>query len=180
MTNISKFHYLKMSVISDVALLLNRFKISPESYDDAWKMLLTEYDDKRALIHTHLQSFICFPKGKSDIATELKKLRDTVSVALAVLSNMGCQISYWDSILVFIITEKLGSKTRAKWNLKRGNTREYVSYQELDTFLSTVFVGLSTLRMRLIPLSIIREIKVVPSLIIYRFKNVSIIPAYII
>ncbi|KAH0944749.1 hypothetical protein HN011_007919, partial [Eciton burchellii] len=77
--------------------------------------------------------------GKSDIATELKKLRDTVSVALAVLSNVGCQVSYWDPILVFIITEKLGSKTRAKWNLKRGNTREYVSYQELDTFLSTVF-----------------------------------------
>jgi len=36
MTNILKFHYLKTSVIrGDAGLLLNRFKISPESYDNA-------------------------------------------------------------------------------------------------------------------------------------------------
>jgi len=88
MTNISKFHYFKTNVTGDASLFFNRFKISPKSYEDVWKILLTEYDDKRALIHTHLLSFICLPKEKSD--TELKKLRDTVSVALAALSNLGC------------------------------------------------------------------------------------------
>ncbi|KAH0950082.1 hypothetical protein HN011_007201, partial [Eciton burchellii] len=62
-------------------------------------MLMTEYDDKKALIHTHLQSFVCLPKGKSEIAVELKKLRDTISIALAALSILGCHISYWDPIL---------------------------------------------------------------------------------
>jgi len=65
-----------------------------------------------------------------------------VFIALATLSKLGYQVSSWDSISVFIITEKLSSKTRAKWNQKQGNTREYPSYQELDTFLSGHIRGL--------------------------------------
>ncbi|KAH0946242.1 hypothetical protein HN011_005507 [Eciton burchellii] len=121
MTNISKFHYFKTSVTGDDALLLNRFKISPESYDDMWKMLLTEYNDKRALIHIHLQSFICLQKEKSDTATELKKLtRDTyqcLSVALAALSNLGCQVSSYSYLYYYgetwlKNTSRMESKTR--------------------------------------------------------------------
>jgi len=166
MTTIAKFHYLKSSVIGDAALILDRFEISPDSYNDAWEMLLKEYDNKRALIRTHLQSFVCLPKGKFETAAELKKLRDTVSVAFAMLSKLGCQVSSWDPLLVFIVTEKLGSKTRAKWNDKLGDAREYLSYKELDAFLNgrihslSDFAGVATIL--LLYNSIIREIKDVP------------------
>jgi hypothetical protein len=42
---------------------------SPETYDNAWQMLLKKYDNKRALIYTYLQS-----KEKLETANELKKL----------------------------------------------------------------------------------------------------------
>ncbi|KAH0946516.1 hypothetical protein HN011_005969 [Eciton burchellii] len=99
-------------------------------------MFLKEYDNKRVLFRTHLQSFVCLPKRKFETAAELKKLQDTVSVALATLSKLGCQVSFWDPIVVFIMTEKLGSKTRGKWSDKLGDAREYASYKELDAFLS--------------------------------------------
>jgi hypothetical protein len=88
---------------------------------------MMEYDDKRALIHAHIHSFTSLPKDKSESAIELKKLRDTISVALAVLSNLGCHVSHWDPILIYVITEKFGSKTRTEWNLKRGDTKECAS-----------------------------------------------------
>jgi hypothetical protein len=129
MTNVAKFYYLKSSVIEDAASFLNQFQVFPDGYDNAWKMMLKEYDNKRALIHTYLQSFVCLPKGKVVTElSELKKLRDTVSVALAMLTKLEFQVSSWDPILVFIIKEKLSSKTRAKWNQKQINRREYPSY----------------------------------------------------
>jgi hypothetical protein len=88
---------------------------------------VTEYDDKRALIHTHIHSFASLPKGKSESVTELKKLQDIISVARSV-ANLGCLVSQWDHLLVYIITEKLGLKTRVEWNLKRGDTKEYAPY----------------------------------------------------
>jgi hypothetical protein len=78
MTTIAKFHYLRSSVIGDAAFILDRFDVSPDSYNDAWQMLLKEYDNKRALIRIYLQSFIYLSKGKFETAVELKKLRDTV------------------------------------------------------------------------------------------------------
>jgi len=122
-------------------LLINRFQFSPETA--AWKMLVTKYDNKRALIHTHIHSFASLSRGKSESATELKKLRDTVSVALSALSNLVCHVSHWDPILVYLITEKFGPKTWMEWNLKHGDTKEYTSYQEIDVFLSFHIRGLS-------------------------------------
>jgi len=110
----------------------------------AWKKLVTEYDDKGALTHAHIHSFASLPKGKSKSATQLKKLRNAVSVVLAALWNLGCHVSYWDPILVYIITEKFGSKTRTEWNLKHGDTKEYASYQEINAFLG--LVSLRTIR----------------------------------
>jgi hypothetical protein len=114
MTNIAKFYYLTSSVIGDAAATLDKFDSSFDNDNDAWEMLLNEYDDKRALICTNLQSFICLPKGKFETAVEFKKLRDTVNVALKNLSKLGCQVSSWDSIVVVNMTEKLGSQTLAK------------------------------------------------------------------
>jgi len=105
--------------------------------------MLVEYDDKRALIHTHIRSFASLPKRKSEGITELKELRDAVSVALAVLSNLGCPVSQWDHLLVYIISEKFSPKTWTEWNLKRGDTKEYSSYQEINAFLTYHIRGFS-------------------------------------
>jgi hypothetical protein len=103
MSNTLKFHYLKSNVTGNAALLINRLQISPENYTYAWKMLVMEYNDKRALIYTHIHSFASLPKSKFKSVTELKKLRDTVSAAL---SNLGCPVSHWNCLLGYIISEK--------------------------------------------------------------------------
>lgn len=89
LTNTQKFHYLKSSVNGDTALLIANLKISDANYDSAWQLLLDEYDDKQALIHAHIHSFVSLPSMKSENVIELKKLRDTLSASLAALTNLG-------------------------------------------------------------------------------------------
>jgi len=50
-------------------------------------------NNKKALIHAHIHSFASLPRSKSESGIELKKLRDTVSLVLAALSNLGCLIN---------------------------------------------------------------------------------------
>jgi hypothetical protein len=65
MSNTLKFHYLKSSITGNAALLINRFKISPKNYTAAWKILVMEYDDKRALIH--YSAGLCKPNDNAPI-----------------------------------------------------------------------------------------------------------------
>ncbi|KAH0951316.1 hypothetical protein HN011_002983, partial [Eciton burchellii] len=129
------------SVTGSVALFVNRCQISPKNYIAPWKMLMAEYDNKRALIHTHLHPFVSLPKRKFENATELKKLRNNVS--LAAFSNLECYVNYYTLQTLYIISEQFGSKIQTEWNLKRGDIKEYASYQELDAFLSFRIRGLS-------------------------------------
>jgi len=73
MTTVLKFHYLRSNVIGAAVSTLYRFDVSPDSYNDAWEMLLKEYDNKRALIHTYLQSFSLLFEGEIRKRSRIKE-----------------------------------------------------------------------------------------------------------
>jgi hypothetical protein len=136
MTKIAKFHYLISSVTGAAATTLDELDISPENYNDAWEALLEEYDNKRALIRTHLQTIVHLPNGKLETALELKKLKDTMHVTLLNVTKLECQISNWDPLLVIIMSKKFDPQTEAKWNEYLGDFTESPSYKELNAFLN--------------------------------------------
>lgn len=143
LSNTQKFHYLKSSVQGDAALLINNLKITDANYGSAWQLLLDEYDDKQALIHTHIHSFVNLPKMRSESVNDLKKLRDTASAALAALANLGCPVNQWDDLLVYLISQKFSPRTRNEWSLKRSGSAESPSYKELNEFLTLRIRGLA-------------------------------------
>jgi len=108
LTKIAKFHYLISSVAEAAAATLDRLNVSPENYDATWETLFEEYDNERELIRAHLRTIIRLPDGKLETAVELKKLKDTVRVALINVTNLGCQVDNWDLFLVTIMSEKFG------------------------------------------------------------------------
>jgi len=55
-TNTLKFHYLKSCVSGTAAKLINNLSMTDDNYAAAWKLLTNEYENKRALIHSHLSS----------------------------------------------------------------------------------------------------------------------------
>lgn len=114
-TYTQKFHYLKSSVNGDAALLIVNLKISNANYESTWQLLLDEYDDKQALIHAHIHSFVSLPSMKSENVIELKKLRDALSTSLAALTNLGRPVNLWDDILIYIISQKSAYKKRMEF-----------------------------------------------------------------
>ncbi|CAL1672328.1 unnamed protein product [Lasius platythorax] len=142
LTNTQKLHYLKSSLIGDAALLVSNIKISETNYDPAWKLLTDEYDNRNAIIHAHIHSFADLPKMKTEQASDLKRLRDNASAALAALTNMTRPVEQWSDLLVYIIFQKFSPRTRNEWNLTRGNSNEYLTYKEIHDFLTCRIRGL--------------------------------------
>jgi len=98
---------------------------------------LEEYDNKRELIRSHLRTIIRLPDGKLETVVELKKVKDTVRVAfINEMTNLGCQISNWDPLLLTIMSEKFDPQTEAKWSEHLGDSKESPSYKELGAFLN--------------------------------------------
>lgn len=81
LTRTQKLHYLKASVTGDAALLISHIQIADTNYDAAWKLLVAEYDNQRAIIHIHIQAFNAqsftftfadLPAMKTESTAELK------------------------------------------------------------------------------------------------------------
>lgn len=71
LSNTQKLHYLKASITGDAALLINHIQIADTNYDAAWKLLVEEYDNQRAIIHAHIHAFAELPIMKTESAVEL-------------------------------------------------------------------------------------------------------------
>jgi tetratricopeptide (TPR) repeat protein len=142
LTKIAKFHYVISSVAGPAATSLDGLNVSPENYDDAWRTLLEEYDNEKELVRAHLRTIIYLPDGKLETAAELKKLKDTVRVALINVANLGFQVDNWDPLLVTIMSEKFGTETDAKWREHLSTSKKSPSYKELSDFLNGCILSL--------------------------------------
>jgi len=57
-------------------MLLRDLSMSDDNYSSAWKILMDEYKNKRLLIQSHLESFVCFSAMKSENIIVLKALKN--------------------------------------------------------------------------------------------------------
>lgn len=143
LSNTQKLHYLKASLSGDAALLVSNIRVSDANYDAAWQLLAKEYDNQNAIIHAHIHAFADLPKMKTETVSELKRLRDNVSVSLAALTNLDRLVSQWDDLLVYIILQKFSTRTRNEWSLTRGNSDVYPTYKEIHDFMTCRIRGLA-------------------------------------
>lgn len=137
-----KLYYLKSTLSGDAALLVSNIKISDDNYDAASTLLSDEYENRRAIIRCHIHSFVDLPKMKTEQASDLKRLRDNASAALAALTALKRPADQWDDLLVYIISQKFSTRTRNEWNLTRGNSTAYPTYREIHDFMTCRIRGL--------------------------------------
>lgn len=93
------------------------------------------YDNKRLLIKNHLNSLLNFEIKSSETASTLRSIIDNTNKNLRTLSSLGEPTSHWDTIIVFIISSKLASKTSMKWEEYRNTLSESPTLEQFNTFL---------------------------------------------
>lgn len=140
LSNIQRMYYLKASLRGDAAMLVEHVKVAEANFVSAWELLIAEYDNSHTLVHSLIDSFAGLPVMKSENATELKWLRDTLNSSLAALRNLERSVDSWDDLLVYLVSKKFSYRMRQEWNLK---TSDYPSYKRLTEFLNNRIRGLT-------------------------------------
>lgn len=136
---IQKLHYLKSSVTGETERLLLHLNIDDSNYDKAWTILTDRYDHKRILVDAQLKLFFGQPVIQTESVDAIKKLLDTSSEVLHSLQNLHIPFDQWDTIVIFILLQKLPVCTQQLWEEKLGVTKELPTFTDFSQFLETRF-----------------------------------------
>lgn len=121
MINVNRLQYLQSCLKSEAFDIVRSFAISEANFSVAWDLLTARYNNKRRVVHEHIQSLVTLPQVTSESAVALSSLRDRVNVAVKALSNMGRVVDTWDDIFVYLIVQRFDKTTRKAWELHIGD-----------------------------------------------------------
>lgn len=132
--DIQKFHYLRSSLESVAAELINTVEFSAVNYLIAWDLLCDRFNNKKLLVHNHLQALFEFTPLQKESSKSLRELLDAISRNLRSLSALQLDISGWDTLIIHLMSSKLDRTTSKHW--KEYSTQdELPSLEEFKTFL---------------------------------------------
>lgn len=89
-SNVERMIYLKQAVESKAAEVISNFEISAQNFDKAWEKLRNRYENKRAVISSHLEALCKLPYAKSE--TELSSLLDAATRRLRMPKSPSLQL----------------------------------------------------------------------------------------
>ncbi|XP_055918573.1 uncharacterized protein LOC129950673 [Eupeodes corollae] len=139
LNEIQKMHFLKESLTGDAERLLHHLDLSSGNYAKAWDLLKERYDHKRVLVNSYLKVFFGQPVQSKESAETLKSLLDTTIEVVHALENLGLPVKDWDTILIYILFQKLSAKTQQLWEEKLGNNKELPTFADFTDFLKSRF-----------------------------------------
>jgi Protein of unknown function (DUF1759)/Putative peptidase (DUF1758) len=114
LSKIDKFNYL----LSGVQLppgqqsVLQNFRLSEETYEEAWKAVCDRYDDKRKLKSQHFDSALSVKKMSTESSAELRRLLDSFASSFTALDLLGTS---QDDFRVHIVQQSLDEQTLKDW-----------------------------------------------------------------
>lgn len=135
--DVNKFHYLRSSLEGSAALVIQSIDCSASNYLIAWKQLCERFDNKRLLIQNHVTALINIDLIKRESSVELKRVIDCVNKNLRSLQSLGEPTQHWDTLLIYIISGRLDSKTFRQWEEFKSNLdkNEIITLEMFLTFL---------------------------------------------
>lgn len=114
-TDINKFHYLRASLQGSAAVVIQSIEFSSINYQVAWKLLCERFDNRRLLIQNHVSAlFNLTPITKESSAT-IRHLLDDLNKNLRALESLKEPTEHWDTLLIYIIANKLDQRTYREW-----------------------------------------------------------------
>ncbi|KAJ0181817.1 hypothetical protein K1T71_002539 [Dendrolimus kikuchii] len=116
--NVQKLHYLKSSVTGEAEQLLRHIPVTSDNYLICWSQLESRYNNKKFLANCILKKLINQKVLTTESSTSVKQLLDTTKECLCGLQNLGVDISSWDIIVIFLVSQKLDPESRKLWEQK--------------------------------------------------------------
>jgi len=86
LTKVQKFYYLQSAVKGRAAQCFQSLNLSNENYDVAWQLLKTRFENKRLIVHHHIQALLDLPVLLKESCVGLRKLIDDIQQHLCALT----------------------------------------------------------------------------------------------
>lgn len=112
---IQKFHYLRASLESAAAEVMNSLEFSADNYTISWDLICSRYNNTKLLVHNHLKSLFDFPAMTRESCKELRQMLDTLLKHLRSLNNLKLDTTGWDVIIIYIMVGKLDKVSSRFW-----------------------------------------------------------------
>jgi len=143
LSDTQRLHYLLSCVRDEAARLISHIRINEANFKVAWDLLLTQYDNNRAVINAHFSELFSIPAVTKDVLPGLRTLRSQFSSSVNALRSLGRQVDEWNDILVYFATKKLDRGSLTRWETQLATATSYPDLETFLSFLDTRIRGLS-------------------------------------
>jgi hypothetical protein len=133
--NLEKLHQLRNCLRGEALEVIQALPISAENYETALSSLRSQFENKRLIVQHHVNNLFNLPQVSKDSARSLRLLVNTVNTNLDALNSLDINTTSWDPLLIHIITSRLDSLSRHKWE-ESLKTTEPPSKAQLITHLT--------------------------------------------
>ncbi|KAL0810831.1 hypothetical protein ABMA28_010141 [Loxostege sticticalis] len=132
--DVHKFYYLNSYLDGEASRVISNLEVTDKNYSEAWKLLCDRYDNKRQLINNHLKSLFSLESVR-ETEKSLRFIIDHVTKNLRALHTLGLPTDKWDILIIYIVAQKLDSRTCFKWEEHRNSLNEIPSLDDFFNFL---------------------------------------------
>lgn len=134
---VQKFFYLK-GCLKNITIFaeISSLELTEQNYKLAWELLISRFENKKALINKHIKLLFNLPKAERNSASSLRQLLDNVSKHIYGIK--GQRVFIPDAILNYLVTSKVDELTHQLWEAhdQNINFEEVATFESLKTFLS--------------------------------------------
>ncbi|GBO31400.1 hypothetical protein AVEN_65524-1 [Araneus ventricosus] len=136
-SNSMKLQYLKASCRDEALRVIQSISISDANFDIAWKLLEDSYSNKRELLNAIIKKLLSQP-NISESSSAILNLIDITNECIRSLEVLHYKVeNLSETMIVFIIVEKLDKSTRYWWEKELNNSEDFGTLKQLLSFLQS-------------------------------------------
>lgn len=138
----SKFRYLKTTIIDKRSPICHLLE-SDDGYEDAWKIVIEHYDDKRRIIDSHFTSMLTAKRMTGESHEEIQRLIVEFTSNTSALERIFSKEELYDALIAHIVIYRLDVHTRDLYETDKSS--EVPFWPDLRKFLEKRRKTLSSL-----------------------------------
>ena len=119
LSNVEKLHYLKTSIVGSAAQLISNVPLSNDSFDIAWGLITTRFDNKERQIFAHMEKLLNNTQQVNKSANDLHNLISSTKEVMDALMSLDVPIKHWDYVLIHVTSHRLENSLRECWEVHR-------------------------------------------------------------
>lgn len=134
--NISKFHYLRASLKGNALEIIKNIDFNGDNYEMAWNLLCERYNNSRLLVNNHVQALFNVEPVSKESSSSLRHLIDTINKNIRALKTLNEPTEHWDTLLVYMMSNKLDAITSRNWEEHRSTLSKSPSLSQFCEFIN--------------------------------------------